>query len=121
MCEATMSDTIDTVFEWKSSGNYESNKCRIRIYWLTWDKAIVIATDLGDHFGHQIANATKEIISFATDFYHLAPNKTMLVEHYIKDDLSNEDTYLQVLLVNNEPIRFEMAKSKLIKLIGREI
>lgn len=116
-----MTNSVDTVFEWKKEGNYESNKCRIRIYWLTWEKAIVIVTDLGDRFGRQIANATEEIISFAADFYHLAPNKTMLVEHYITVNLYDEDTYLHVLLVDDEPIRYKMKRSNLIKLIGQEI
>lgn len=116
-----MTNNVDTVFEWKTKKKYECNKCRIRIYWVTWETAIVIATDINEHLGLQVANATKEIISFVTDFYNLAPNKTMLVEQYLTGNSSDEDTYLQVLIMGSLSLRYEVKISKLIKLIGREI
>ena len=119
--EVTMTHSVDTVFEWKSKGNHQANKCRIRIYWLTWETAIIIATDLQQNSSRQIASATQEIVRFATNFYNLAPNKTMLVEHYPVDNPAHEDTYLQVLLIKNKPIRYEIQKSKLVELIGKQI
>ncbi|MGB5634939.1 MAG: hypothetical protein WBM44_13180, partial [Waterburya sp.] len=70
---------IDTFFFWESQTDYKPNQCRMRIYWITWEKAIVIATDLTDNPGRKVANVTKEIISFVNKIYDLAPNKIMLV------------------------------------------
>lgn len=43
----------------------------------------------------------------------------MLIEHCSTDNSSDEDTYLQVLLTNNEAMRYEIERSKLIELIGK--
>ena len=115
-----MTNKVDTIFEWKSAEDCRY-KCRIRIYWLTWETAIIIATDINDNSSCPVASATREIVRFATDAYDLAPNKTMLIEHYRTDNAANKDTYLQVLLVDNEPVRYEMERSKLVGLIGKQI
>lgn len=112
------SNDVDTVFSWESETDLEPNKCRMRIYWITWEKAVVLATDLTDNPGCKIANVTKELIHFTSHIYDLAPCKIMLVEHYSSNEFLDEDIYLQVLLTNNEVIRQKIDKSKLIELIG---
>ncbi len=116
-----MTDNIDTVLFWESEGDDRPNKCRIRIYWVTWEKAIVIATDITDNPGKKIANVTQEIINFVSNLYDLFPNKMMLVEHYPPSILPNRDTYFQVFVINNEAMRHEIDKSKLTQLLGKPI
>ena len=41
----------------------------------------------------------------------------MLVEHYPNSGLLHEDLYLHVLYVNNEAMRYEISKDKLMRLI----
>ena len=82
ICRLLVIDDIDTVFFWESTGDKLPNKCRIRICWVTWEKAVIIATDITDIRGKKIADVTQEIISFASKIYDLAPNKVMLVEMY---------------------------------------
>ena len=111
-------DDIDTFFFWESKADYQPNQCRIRIYWITWEKAIIIATDVTDNPGRKVANVTKEIMSFANHIYGLAPNKTTPIEHYSNSEL-DEDLYLQVLLTNNEAMRYEIGWSRLKQLVGK--
>lgn len=117
----TVADDIDTVLNWIVEGDSKSNKCRVRIYWITWEKAIVIVTNITYYSGRKITDATKEIISFVTNIHSLSPSKLMLVEHYPASNLSEEDLYHQVLLTNNEAIRHEIDRSKLLKLLGKTV
>ena len=113
---------VDTVFDWQSEKDPAHNQCRIRIYWITWEKAIIVATDISENSADsKIAKCTKEIISFASNLYDLFPNKTMLIEHYPKQDLSDEDIYLQVLLTKDKTVRYEIEREDLIRLINKQI
>lgn len=114
-------DVVDAVFEWQTEGDYEYSSCRLSIYWITWDKAIVFFRNRSNNPDNKIVDISKKIMLLVSQNYDLAPNKTMLIEHYITDDSVEEDTYLQVLRVNNEAIRYEIKKSELIKLIGKPI
>ena len=114
--EATVTGDIDTVFRWQSEQSPKSNQCRIRIFWITWEKAIVVVTNMDDNRNNEIAAATVEIVSFASNFYNLAPNKMMIVEHYRSPD-SDNDIFFHVLLVKDRTIRYEIEQSKLLELI----
>ena len=112
---------VDAVFSWHSEINCEPNACRLNIYWITWEKALVIATEITNHPGRKMHHAIQEIIEFAQNFYDLAPNKMMMLEHYKKANSSQEDTYFQVLVFGDEVIRYEIEKSSLIQLLGKTI
>jgi hypothetical protein len=112
---------VDTVFSWESEVDYKLNKCRIRIYWVTWEKAVVVATDMTDNSGSKIANVTKELLRFIYHIYDLVPCKIMLVEHYSVNNSFQDDTYLQVLLVNDEVIRYKIDQNRLMKLTEKSI
>jgi hypothetical protein len=119
--KVTIPNSVDRVFSWESKVDHELNKCRIRIYWITWDKAIIIATDLTNIPERKIAKVTKEIISFINQSYNLTPSKMMLIEHYQINDLPEQDTYLQVLLTNQEVIKYEIDQRRLKELISKPL
>lgn len=112
---------VDTVFEWKEEGDADYKICRLRIYWLSWDTAIVIAINCSDKPVQRIDNTIKKIIFLIRHNYDLAPNKIMLIEHCPAENYSDEDTYLQIMLINNEAIRYEIDRSLLVELIGKTI
>ncbi|VEP12268.1 hypothetical protein H1P_140051 [Hyella patelloides LEGE 07179] len=116
-----MVNEIDTVFVWESKGDYVHNRCRVRIYWITEEKAVIIATDVTKNPGRKVANVSKEIISFFSNLYNLVPGKTMLVEHYPMSNLPDGDIYLQVLFVNKEAMRYEIGRNELKQLLGKPI
>lgn len=119
--EIAVADDVDTVLEWRSEGDLYLNRCRMRICWITWEKAIVIASELEDNHGKQITFATKEIIRLVTNLYDLVPNKIMFVEHYPAENEPDEDIYLQVLITKDEAVRYEIKRHKLTKLIGKPL
>ena len=116
-----MPNYVDTVLSWKAKECDKPNKCRIRIYWITWEKAIVIATDITAHPGITIDNTYDKIVRLARIHYDIAPNKLMLIEHYSTNDLLDKDIYFQILVINNQFIRYEIDKSELTKLLGKQI
>jgi hypothetical protein len=119
--KVTIPDSVDRVFSWESKVDHELNKCRLRIHWITWDRAIVIATDLNNNPGRKIAKVTQEIISFISHSYDLTPSKMMLIEHYQISDSPEQDTYLQVLVTNGEVIKYEIDKNRLKELIKKPL
>ena len=133
--EVTTVNSVDTVFEWQSEGDSGLNQCRIRIFWLTWEKAIVIVKNINyncdrsvdsghtdklhnDNAPSDITTATAEIVRFASNFYNLVPSKMMLVEYYPGKN-SDLDIYFHVLLSKDKTVRSEIAKSQLLKLIEK--
>lgn len=109
------------IFDWQSEDEFAHNQYRVRIYWITWEKAVIIATDITENLeGSETAN-TREIISSICNLHGLVFSKTMFVEHYPSNDLPDKDFYLQVLFTKNEVVRYEIDRDKLIRLIGKQI
>lgn len=67
-----MTADVDIVFEWREEGDSEYSSCRLSIYWMTWDTAIVIARDLSDNLGNKIADITEKIIFLISHNYDLS-------------------------------------------------
>ena len=108
-------DEVKIIIDWLSEDD-ELNQYRLRICWLSWTKAIVIASDITCLPGRKIADITPQIICWVSNCFDLFPSNIMLVEHYPISSL-REDLYLHVLYVNNEAMRYEISKDKLMRLI----
>ena len=106
-----MNDEVKIIVDWLSEDN-ELNQYRLRIYWLSWTKAIVIVSDITGFPGRKIADLTLQIIRLVRDYFDLFPNQIMLVEHYPISSL-REDLYLHVLYINNETMRYEISEDEL--------
>ena len=119
--KVTVVNDVDTVFTWESEKDSQPNKCRIRVFWLTWEKTLVIVTELADNQGRQIASATLELIRLVANLYDLTHRKMMWIEHYPATTAVDEDTYLQVILLKNEAVRYEMERQQIEALIGRTL
>lgn len=52
------------------------------MFLITWEKAIIIATDITDNLKKKIADVTQAIINFASKLYDLALKIVRHVEHY---------------------------------------
>ena len=111
-----MIEELKITINWLSEDD-ELNQYRLRIYWLSSTKAIVIASNITYLPGRKIADITPQIISFVSNNFDLSVNRVMLVEHYPNSGLLHEDLYLHVLYVNNEAMRYEISKDKLMRLI----
>ena len=115
--ENTIKCNEDITFFWKAEEN--PHKCSITTYWITWDKAIIIATSLGNKQNQKIRNITKEIINFINKKYKLSSDKIMLIEHCPEDSISNKEMYRHVLLTSYGFIRYLIDKKEIISLINQ--
>ncbi|WP_019507790.1 hypothetical protein [Pleurocapsa sp. PCC 7319] len=112
-----MIDEVNIIVTWESKKDDELNQYRLRIYLLSWIKAIVVASDI-THFPHRkIADITPQIIRMVGDYFDLCPRNIMLVEHYPSDNSQDKDIYLHILLKGDEIMRYEIEKDKLTRLI----
>ena len=114
----SMADDLDTIFLWTSNQDSSEHKYRIRIYWISWEKAVVIITEINDDPSKIIAKTTKELVQFVCELYKLIPEKIMWVEHYAPSNSNDKDTYIQVLLMNAKASRYKLEPEKLERLIG---
>ena len=116
-----MIEEIKIIINWLSEEDDELNQYRLRIfYWVSWVKAVVVASDITLLPGNKIADITPRIIRLVGNYFDLFPNQIMLVEHYPVSSLYTE-LYLHVLCVNNEVIRYEIDKNELTQLIDKPI
>ena len=109
-----MIEEVRITINWLSEDD-ELNQYRLRIYWLSWTKAIVIASNITDLPGRKIADLTPQIIRFVSNNFDLSVERVMLVEYYPTSSLC-EDLYLHVLYVNNKAMRYEISKDMLMRL-----
>ena len=114
-------DEANIILNWEFESDYEPNQCRLRIYWLSWIRAVVIASNITVFPGRRIADITPEIIYLACEYCDLFPDKIMLIEHYSIGNVRNGDVYFHLLSVNNEIIRYDISQDKLTWLIGKPI
>ena len=100
-----------------SEDDRELNQYLLRICWLSWIRAIVIASNITSFPGKKIGDITPQIMCFINHNFDLSKNQVMLVEHYPISSL-HEDLYLHVLCVDDKAIKYEISKDELTKLIG---
>ena len=117
---SSLMEEVKTIVNWLSEDD-ELNQYRLRIYWVSWTKAIVIVSDITSLPGRKIADLTLQIIRLVKDCFDLFPNQIMLVEHYSISNVPNGDVYFHLLSVNNEVIRYDISEDELTCLIGLPI
>lgn len=115
-----MIEKVKIIINWLSEENNKFNRYRLRIYWVSRDKAVVVASDITLVRGNKIADLTLQIIRIVRYYFDLSSNQIMLVEHYPISSLHTE-LYLHVLYVNNEFIKYEISKDELTWLISKSI
>lgn len=110
---------VKIIINWLSEEEDENelNQYRLRIYWLSWFKAIVVASNITNLPGKKISDNTARIICLVADCFDLFPSNIMLVEHYPGGNLLDRDVYFHVLLKNNETARHRISKDELMRLI----
>ena len=114
-------EEVKTIVNWRSPKDEELNQYCLRIYWVSWVRAVVVASDITVLPESKIADITPEIIRVVRDCFDLFPNQIMLVEHYPITNVPDGDVYLHLLLANKEFIRYEISNNELMRLIRKPI
>ena len=110
---------VNIVLNWKRKPDEELNQYRLRIYRLDRSSIIAVASNITTFANRTIADITPEILNFVCQYFNVSQHKIMLVEHYLLNNIKNADVYLQVVMMNNEAIRYDLSKDKLKRLIGK--
>ena len=118
LSEAPAVLTVDTLFTWYSEIAQTDCQCRLRIYKITFDKAVIIASELPNNPGRSISDEALTLIHLVCYKFGQAPAKTMWIEHYPPGYLKQEDTYEQVMLGQFCVRSKRIAKPKLESLLG---
>ena len=110
--------TINTPITWYSKTAQTQCKCRLRVYKISFDKAIVIVSELDDNFGRSITDEASTLIQLVCNELALSPGKTMWLEHYPAGYLKEEETYDEVVMLQSYTYSKRMSKQKLEALLG---
>lgn len=116
-----MFEEVEIIVNWLSEEDDEINQYRLRIYWLDWMRAVVIASNITVFPKRKIVDITPQIIRLVKNSFAVFPNKIMLIEHYPLSNVLGRDVYLHLLFFNNEVTRYEISKNELISITGKFI
>ena len=109
---------IDIPITWHSQITKTRCKCRLRIYLVNNDQAVVIVSELPDNPGRSITDEAFALIPSICDKFRLTSGQTMWVEHYPAGYLKEEETYDEVGLVMGYIASTRIEKQKLEALLG---
>ena len=107
-----------TRFKWYSETGNTECECGLRIYKITFDKAVVIAEELNDNHGRSITDEAITLINLICYKFGLSPSKTMWIEHYPEGYLKAEDTYDEIWLTMFHVKSKRIKKENLEALLG---
>ena len=110
--------TIDTSITWYSQIAQTKCHCRLRIYKITFDKAVVIVSEFQENSGRLITGEASTLINMVCQEFALTPGQTMWVEHYPAGYLKDEETYEQVMLVQGHPYLTRISQQKIEAVLG---
>ena len=93
---------VDLLFTWYSKIANIECECRLRIYKITFDKFIVIVSELPDNSGPTISEEASTLIHLVLSKFALESTQTMWLEHYphgyLNEYFKDEETYERVIL-----------------------
>ncbi len=68
---------VDFLFKWNCELENINNQCHLKIYKITFDKAIVIISDILNNSSYAIDEETINVINLVCKQFNLSPKKTM--------------------------------------------
>lgn len=109
---------IDMTFSWYSEIEKGNCHCRLRIYKLTFDSAVIIVSELLDNPGRSITDEASALIHLVCYQFGLAIYKVMWIEHYPAGYLKDEDTYDEIMLTSGTISSRRVSQAKLEEFLG---
>ena len=111
-------NTVDTQFTWYCETAQTDVVCHLKIYQVTFDKAVVIVSNLMDKDSLSVIQSTSSLIYMVSYKFGLSLNKTMWFEQNQTDNLLQEDTYSEVMLELGQVSHRGILSQKLEVLLG---
>lgn len=89
---------VDMLFTWYSETAKGNCHCRLRIYKVAFDQAVIIVSELPDNPGRSITDEASTLINLVCYKFGFASYKVMWIEHYPPGYLKGGGTYDEVML-----------------------
>lgn len=109
---------VDMEFSWYSEVAKGNCHCRLRIYKLSFDSAVIIVSELLDNPGRSISDEASALIHLVCYQFGLAIYKIMWIEHYPGGYLKDEDTYDEIMLTTGIISSKRISQAKLEEFLG---
>lgn len=93
---------VDRLFTWHSKIANIKCKCRLRIYKITFDKFIVIVSELSNNSGPTISEEALTLMHRVFRKFALEYTQTMWLEHYPHGYCEDEETYERLILFRGD-------------------
>ena len=113
--------SVDTLFNWQSKITKTDCQCRLRIYKITVNQAVVIASQLPDETSCSITDESLTLIELVCQKLHLNLTSIMWLEHYPKGYLKDEEIYEEVMLIQDKIASKRIKKQKIESLLSVKI
>ncbi len=110
--------SVDLLFTWHSKIAKIDCQCRLRIYKITFDKVVVIVSELPENPGRSITEEALTLIQLVCHKFALNPSQTMWLEHYPQGYLKDEDVYEQLTLMQCHVCSSRINKQKIEALLS---
>ena len=107
----------ESIFTWQPKEDLIESRCYLRIYWVLFDRAVVIVSDLADNLGLSITDATQELITLVCNQFKLTHSKIMWLEYFPVNHSQELDIYYGVQLVSNQIIRYQLSPQYIKRLL----
>ena len=112
---------VDMKFSWYSEAAKGNCHCRLRIYKLTFDHAVIIVSELLDNPGRSITDEASTLIYSVCYQFGFAIYKVMWIEHYPGGYLEDGDTYDEIMLAVGRIFSRRVSQAKLEEFLGLEL
>lgn len=112
---------VDMKFSWYSEVAKGNCHCRLRIYKLTFDSAVIVVSELVDNPGRSIADEASTLIHSVCYQFGFATYKVMWIEHYPAGYLKDEDTYDEIMLAAGKISSRRVSQAKLEEFLGLKL
>lgn len=109
---------VDTLFSWYSARAKGNCHCRLRIYKLTSNRAVIIVSELPDNPGRSITDEASTLINLVCYKFGFAAYKVMWIEHYPPGYLKESQTYDEVMVAAGCISSRRINQQSLEKLLG---
>lgn len=97
LSQSSFISKTDCIFTWHSETAATECRCRLRIFQISFDKTIVIVSELPDNPGRSITDEALTLIHLVCHQFKLNLKKTMWFEHYPSGYLKDDEVYEQIL------------------------
>ena len=96
-------------------------QCRLRIFQLSREQAVVIVSQIPDSPTRSITDEAATLMQLLSDRFALNFNQTMWIEHYPFGYLKDDDVYEQISFAGNSVASQRIKRDRLESILQQEI